>query len=90
MFYMIVRYEGDAEKEPDLELTNDINEIDTCSAWKSQNSAYMGLLSVLVEWHREDPVDDFERRRNTVIYLFQGNRNPLVDNPEWVELIFGP
>jgi len=84
MFYMAVRYEGDIAKEPDLELTDDLSQIGTCSAWRTQDTAYMGLLSVLLEWHEADPVDDLERRRNTVIFLFQGNRNPFVDHPEWV------
>jgi endonuclease I len=89
MFYMAIRYEGDAESEPDLELTNDIDRIAPCSAWQTQATAYMGLLSVLLEWHKNDPVDDLERRRNTIVYLFQGNRNPFVDHPEWVSMVFG-
>lgn len=36
----------------------------------------------------EDEVDDHKRRRNTIVYLFQGNRNPFIDHPEWVELIW--
>jgi len=92
MFYMDIRYEGDAPAEPDLELVDDLQLIteSSSSAWRTQSVAYMGLLSVLLEWHREDPVDDQERRRNTVVYLFQGNRNPFVDHPEWVEAIFAP
>jgi endonuclease I len=88
MFYMVVRYEGDAAKEPDLELTDDIRQIDTCSAWKTQDTAFMGLLSVLLEGHAAVPVDDLERRRNTVVFLFQGNRNLFVDHPEWVSAMF--
>jgi endonuclease I len=49
----------------------------------------MGLLSVLIQWHEMDPVDDFELNRNNVIYDYQGNRNPFIDNPEWVDLIWG-
>ena len=49
----------------------------------------MGILSVLLEWNELDPVDDFERNRNDVIFSYQGNRNPFVDYPGFAELIWG-
>jgi len=49
----------------------------------------MALLTVLLEWHDIDPVDDFERNRNEVIYSHQNNRNPYIDYPEFVDLIWG-
>ena len=49
----------------------------------------MGLLAVLLQWHVEDPVDAFEQTRNDVIFIDQGNRNPFIDHPEWVECLFG-
>lgn len=88
MFYMDVRYDG-GPNEPDLILTNDITQITMRNVWQSGGQAFMGLLPVLLKWHAEDPVDDLERRRNAVIFLFQGNRNPFVDHPEWVGPIFG-
>lgn len=48
----------------------------------------MGLLSVLLLWHEEDPVDAFEQNRNEVIYDQQGNRNPFIDHPYLVDLIW--
>ena len=92
MFYMDVRYEGDlfgAANEPNLELTDDLALIDSADVWRTGEVAFMGLLSVLLQWHEEDPVDDLERRRNTVVYLFQGNRNPFIDRPEWVGILYG-
>lgn len=38
-------------------------------------------------WHREDPVDAAERTRNEKIAKLQGNRNPFIDNPEYVDQI---
>jgi len=84
MFYMDVRYAGDVGGEPDLVLTDNRNLIVTTSG----GTAYMGLLSVLIQWHKDDPVDDAERLRNDVVYSFQLNRNPFVDHPEWVSGIF--
>ncbi|MDY0318054.1 MAG: endonuclease [Candidatus Izemoplasmatales bacterium] len=49
----------------------------------------MGILSVLLEWNEIDPVDDFERNRNEVIYSYQNNRNPFIDYPEFANLIWG-
>jgi endonuclease I len=49
----------------------------------------MGDLSTLIEWHENDPVDDFEMNRNNVIESIQGNRNPFIDHPEFVNKIWG-
>lgn len=92
MFYMDIRYEGDlfgATSEPNLELTDDPALVVSADVWTSGEVAFMGLLGTLLEWHEQDPVDDIERRRNTVVYLFQGNRNPFVDHPEWVWAVYG-
>ena len=48
-----------------------------------------GVRTTLLEWHELDPVDDFERNRNNVIYSFQGNRNPFIDHPELVDFLWG-
>ncbi|RBP95913.1 endonuclease I [Cytobacillus firmus] len=79
LFYMAVRYEGDSG-EVDLELNNLVN---------NGSAPYHGKMSVLLEWHKEDPVDDNERRRNEIIYSdYQHNRNPFIDYPEWASAIW--
>lgn len=49
----------------------------------------MALLDVLLAWHELDPVDSFEMTRNDVIFTLQKNRNPFIDYPHFVELIWG-
>lgn len=49
----------------------------------------LGDLATLLEWHRNDPPDDFEMHRNNVIYNWQINRNPFIDQPDLVEYIWG-
>ncbi|MDA3781003.1 MAG: endonuclease, partial [Bacteroidales bacterium] len=81
MFYMAARYEGDASGEPDLELVDYIT--------GSTSSPIFGVLSTLLEWNNQDPVDDFERNKNNVVYSYQNNRNPFIDHPEYVNQIWG-
>lgn len=44
-------------------------------------------VATLLRWHREDPVSLYEQHRNAAIAEVQGNRNPLIDHPEWAERI---
>jgi endonuclease I len=93
MFYMDVRYEGGTHgithaPEPDLIVTDNAALI--VGTGGNAAVAYMGLLSDLVRWNAEDPVDDRERTHTDVVFSFQGNRNPFVDHPEWVNALFVP
>ncbi len=57
------------------------------------SSAFPGLqtweLNVLLAWHNQDPVSQAEINRNNASYSFQGNRNPFIDNPNYVNQIWG-
>ncbi|WP_417710663.1 endonuclease [Pseudoalteromonas umbrosa] len=46
------------------------------------------VINMLKRWHQQDPVDEIERARNQAAYEYQGNRNPYVDHPEFVDLIW--
>jgi len=78
LFYMAVRYEGDSN-------TYDLELLDKTGTYGPK----FGKLSTLLQWHILDPVDERERHRNEVIYSYQHNRNPFINNPEFVALIWG-
>ena len=75
LFYMIVRYEGDDHKEPNLEYRSNI--------------PFNGSILELIQWHLDDPVSQEEQIRNSKVFRWQGNRNPFIDYPHWVEAIWG-
>ena len=47
------------------------------------------FLAMLLNWHNNDPVSSREITRNNAIYARQGNRNPYIDNPSFVNSIWG-
>lgn len=57
------------------------------------SSTFPGLqtweLNVLLAWHNQDPVSQAEINRNNASYTYQGNRNPFIDNPNYVSQIWG-
>jgi endonuclease I len=83
-FYMAARYEN------------------VISSWQN-NSVYgdaildgssdqvfeLWQLEMLKRWHTNDPVSQKEIDRNEAAFGHQGNRNPFVDHPEYVESIWG-
>jgi len=82
IFYMAVRYEGE-NGEPDLEL------VDYTFSSPNKEPLY-GKKSTLLQWNIDDPVDDWERNRNNIIYNdYQHNRNPFIDHPEYADAIWG-
>ena len=80
MFYMDVRYNGD-----DSTGTDDLNLVD----YTGSSGANLGRLCTLYQWHHQDPVSAEETTRHARIVERQGNRNPFVDYPAWVNDIWG-
>ena len=39
-------------------------------------------------WNALDPVDEKETKRNEYVYSVQGNRNPFIDHPSYLDKIF--
>lgn len=78
-FYMATHYDGSDSATEDLELF---------SGNPSQSQG-LGNLDDLLDWHYQAVPDDFELRRNDVIYdNYQSNRNPFIDRPEFVWSVF--
>ena len=46
--------------------------------------------AMLLEWNAQDPVSQKEIDRNEAIYAIQGNRNPFIDRPDFVQKVFQP
>lgn len=84
LFYMAVRYDpgddGGSEKMPDLTIRDDN---------ARAKEPWIGDLCTLVKWNNMYGVSAFERRRNDRVQELQGNRNPFIDEPGWVNLIWG-
>lgn len=80
-FYMVTRYR----------TTNFTSGSGGTSFTYSNNTANLTpyMKSLMLKWHREDPVSEKERVRNNAIYAHQNNRNPFVDYPCLVEYIWG-
>ncbi|MCL9805346.1 endonuclease [Flavobacterium amniphilum] len=77
-FYFVTRYENTVSGYPFAMFSgNSYPAIDTA------------FLNLLITWHTNDPVSAFETTRNNAIYARQGNRNPYIDHPEYVGLIWG-
>ena len=81
LFYMDIRYEGTDGNTPDLALVDNTAMV--------SGDANIGKLCTLVAWNQQDPVDNFEMRRNNRIHERQGNRNPFIDNPAWINNLWG-
>lgn len=45
-------------------------------------------IPLLIRWHNQYKVTEYERHRNKAIFEIQGNRNPFIDFPELITLIY--
>ncbi|MAU25700.1 MAG: hypothetical protein CMC34_02955 [Flavobacteriaceae bacterium] len=84
IFYMVVRY------DPGYDHNNNAFDLELVDYTTPGNyDPILGKLSSLLQWHIDDPVDDYEINRNDVIYSYQQNRNPFIDHPSLVSYIWG-
>ena len=90
IFYMATRYEGNEGGYPDLELNRPSN-VSKYLDLSSEAKGVHGNFDDLYKWATSgiDPVDNYEVNRNNIIYKdYQHNRNPFVDHPEFIIMIY--
>lgn len=46
-------------------------------------------VKLFTEWNEIDPPDEWEVQLNNVLYKIQGNKNPFIEHPEYVNTIWG-
>ena len=97
VFYMVARYNNYAgansgfdTNNPNLVLANNLSENSRTGTSTANDPYAMGVLSDLLAWNKLDPVDEYERHRNNLLYRnFTNNRNPFIDFPSWADAIWG-
>lgn len=86
LLYFAVRYENnwnDSGWDPHTDNNNPLN-------GTSDQFYEDWYIDLLLDWHANDPVVQAEIDRNNAAYNFQGNANPFVDHPEFVNMIWNP
>ena len=79
LLYMALRYDGIGGADWSIGYLN----ATTLPAFSEDPQ----LLSLLLDWHAQDPPSAYEIARNEYIQSIQGNRNPFIDRPDWVYYI---
>ena len=80
IMYMILHYDNGQYNYIDL----DANDVGTGS-----NSFSEEIPDIFLKWNALDPPSEFENIRNEIIYYYQGNRNPFIDNYYLATKIWG-
>jgi endonuclease I len=76
-FYMAVRYYSEDNSWQSNSMVT-----------KSQLKPW--ALQQLYLWHLQDTVSQKEIDRNNAVFQIQGNRNPFIDRPDWVDSLWFP
>jgi endonuclease I len=80
--YFVTRYEDNMATYP--------NNTGAVQAFEPNTfpSIDIPYLKLMIRWHSLDPVSAKEIARNNAAFTFQGNRNPYIDHPEYVEMVW--
>ena len=94
LFYMTVRYEADdyASYTYNGKAYDDLDDLDLELASGDtkpfSGQYYVNDLACLIKWFYEDPVSEEEKERNEKVFNIQGNRNPFIDHPEYLKILY--
>jgi endonuclease I len=80
--YFVTRYQDD--------MSNYANNSVASQAFEPNTFPSVGIpyLKLMIKWHNLDGVSAREMVRNNAAYTFQGNRNPYIDHPEYVDMVW--
>lgn len=80
--YMVTRYQN---LVAGWQGNGNANDILNGTVYPALDDWYIQLL---FNWHNADPVSAKEIARNNAVFALQGNRNPYIDHPEYVYLVW--
>ena len=83
-FYMATRYENLVANWP-----SNSSECAVVYAGNNGLTFKPWYITMLLSWCALDPVSQKEINRNNAVYAIQNNRNPYIDHPEYINLIWG-
>ena len=90
VFEPIDEYKGDLARSYFYLSTRYQNED---ASWASSGGTNKSIIlpwqvDVLLQWSHQDSVSSKEQNRNNSVYQIQNNRNPFIDNPQWIDSIW--
>ncbi|SDI99028.1 endonuclease [Chryseobacterium jejuense] len=91
LLYFAVRYEGKLGSFNTAYSTSATitPATDQCPLDGTEERAIdLPYVAMLKQWSAMDPVSQREKDRNNAIYAIQKNRNPFIDHPEWIDMIW--
>ena len=81
-FYVAVCY-------PDESWKQTVSDVEVVFLKEDYPTLKSDILPMLLEWHNNDPVCEWEITRNNRAFQVQGNRNPFIDYPSLANYIWG-
>ncbi len=88
-FYVLTRYQSNISNWVSLNGATGLSIVaDGATNGGLYPSFQLSYLTMMYNWHNLDPVDAKEINRNDLIFTQQNNRNPYIDHPEYVALVW--